>query len=797
MPNKNNYILFLSFLCFNCSFFIQAQTNSSPKEAITNAFERYFEAERENIHVQLDKTIFLTNEDIWFKGYVYNKTLNLPFYATTNVYVQLINESGAIVTNQLLYSMSGLFSGKINLNKEFKSGYYYLQFYTNWMNNFAEDESYIQRIKIKNTDNNTIPLIESINPKKINLEFYPEGGNFITNAANNVGVKITDINGKSIPNCLVEIRDSNNVVQKSVVINSFGVGKFEFVPNKQNYKAVVLYNDSTFEYNLPTPRIDGICLEINNYILENKTLVKIKYNTDYEEVLKNKKLYLVIQKNEKSNIIDVKLDAKNEITTIVFSNDLLFNGVNSIRIIDSEMNEIAHRLLFLSTAKNSKISINTGYRNTDKIELSGNSNWYDACISVATLPSNTKLTSDENIITTLNLNAYLNEKILVKSDYFNEMSRLKKYELDIMMLTQKSNKYEWNRIKRETKISINYPFESGLEIKGTINSTKATVKECRIQLKNILSDVLSSTEDIEKNEFFFKNTTITDSLRVFCNLLDKKDRSKKEMNYHLTITNKNKKFNKTYVPIPYEYNEQKDNYGISEVEIPFFDVENGILLKEVEIKKVKEKLKRKNESVNSYLRGFKVGVDIPERTNVLRFIEQNGFNVTTSGSGSVTITGRVRTSINGVPYPTPIIFIDGIQLMSLDILFGMTMDELDEIYISSTAIVASMNNNQGIIKMYRKQPEFFDIDPNNKPKTLIGGFKMITPFENANYISENTNGFENFGLIYWSPWILTDEKGNLKVVIPNNTRKTVKLLIEGFTLDGVLISEIKEVSLEE
>jgi len=798
MPIKNSFTSFLIFLCFSCSFiYIQAQTNPTHKETIANAFENYFEFDRENIHVQLDKNIFMTDETIWFKGYVYNKKLNLPFYTTTNVYVQLIDESGDIVTSQLLYSMSGLFSGKINLNKKFKSGYYYLQFYTNWMNNFDEDESYIQRIKIKNLSENNVPIIESINPKNSNLQFYPEGGNLIMGIPNNVGVKITDSNGKPIPNCLLEIYDSNNVPQKSISINSFGMGKFEFIPNGQNYKAVLVYNDSKFEYMLPESKQDGISLELNNYILEDKTLVKIKYNKEYTKILKDKTLYLVIQKNEKSNIIDIKLDTEKDISTFVFSNELLFYGVNSIRIIDSEMNEIAHRLLYLNEVKNTKININQGFRNNDKIDLSGNSNCYNACVSVATLPSKTKLVLDENIITTLTINSFLQEKLIIDREYFNEINRSKKHELDLMMLTQKSNKYDWNKIKRSTKTVINYPFENGLEIKGYINNTKADLTKCKIQLKNILSDVLSSTEVIEKNEFYFKNTIVTDSLLVTCDLIDKKDRSIKEMNYRLTITNKHKKFNKTFVPIPYEYPEKKDNYGLSEVEIPFFDSNDGVLLEEVEIKKITQRLKRKNESVNSYLRGFKVGVDIPERTNVLQFIEQNGFNVSVSGGGStVTITGRVRTSINGVPYPTPLVFMDGIQIMSLDILAGMTMDELDEIYISSTAIVASMNNNQGIIKMYRKQPEFYNANPANKPKLLTGGFKMIMPFENANYVSENSIGFENYGLLYWSPWILTDEKGNLKVVIPNNNRKTVKLLIEGFTLDGSLISEIKEVNLE-
>ena len=362
-----------------------------------------------------------------------------------------------------------------------------------------------------------------------------------------------------------------------------------------------------------------------------------------------------------------------------------------------------------------------------------------------------------------------------------------------MMLTQKSNKYDWNKIKSKT-INPSYTFEKGLDIKGTINNTTADVKKCRIQLKNVLSDVLCSTGDIYKNEFFLTNTSVTDSLMVTCDLIDSKDRSKKEMNYYLTITNKQKKFNKNFVPVPYIYPEKKDNLTFKDIETPNFDGEN-ILLKEVVVKKDKIILKRQNQSGNSMLRGHKVGVDVSENTRLLDFIGQNGFTVSNS-VGTILITGRSLNSLNSARFTTPVVCVDGRELMNFDELDGIRMDELDEIYISSTAMVPSILNKHGVIKIYRKLPNYTKPDLKNKPRMITGGFKLITPFENADYSSEKTIGFENLGIINWSPWILTDENGNIKVSIPNNNHKKVKLLIEGFTFEGKLISEVKEVNLE-
>ena len=219
-------------------------------------------------------------------------------------------------------------------------------------------------------------------------------------------------------------------------------------------------------------------------------------------------------------------------------------------------------------------------------------------------------------------------------------------------------------------------------------------------------------------------------------------------------------------------------------------------MEEVKVKKEKIILKRQNQSGNSMLRGFKVGVDVSENIQLLDFIAQNGFNVTNS-VGTVTISGRSLNSLNSAAFTTPVVLIDGRELWQFDELVGMRISELDEIYISSTVIVPSIQNKQGMIKMYRKLPDFTKPDPKNKPKMIIGGFELITPFINADYSSEKTIGFENLGIIHWSPWILTDEKGNVKVSIPNNNHEKVKLLIDGFTFDGKLISEIKEVNLKE
>lgn len=778
------------FLSLFLSFASNAQQDNHPKEKIAACISKYFELDRENIHVHFDKTLFFTNESVWFKGYVFNRKAGLPFYNTTNVHMQLIDPSGVVVSTQVLYVINGLFSGKVQLDPKFSSGYYYLQFYTNWMNNFNEDESFVQRIKIINPNDTSVPVADLLNKSKITLAFFPEGGTLINGVSNNVGVIVTDMNGTPIPNSSFSVTDSANQTIRTVTTNPEGMGKFEITPDGKAYTAHVSYNNKVWEYLLPASR-EGIALEVNNYTMNGKTLLKVKASAEYFRQNKGKPLYIVIQQDEKFNMMEITLDTEAN-KEIAFANDHLFKGVNTIRIIDAGMNQLAERYIFENTGHDSRLSIGVGFKNEDKIDFSGNSNSFNACMSIAVVPGNSKLQTKDNMLTNLYLNPYLKEKTTAQRENFNNPNRNKKFEMDLLALNQSQNKYSWEAIKSGPP-PAKHEFESGIQIKGTINMPSGGLKRYKVELRNNFNEILGRSEVNEKNEFYFKDTNVTDSLQVYCDLIHMDNLTKKEMGYHLMVTNKNKRFNKTYIPAPFTFPDDNQNIAINN-EIPKFDNQT-IYLDEVEVNKKKNSLRRQNQSGNSHLRGTKISEHRFENMFVLDFIQSNGFYVS-NYLGNVIISAKIPTSLNATPQTVPLIFIDGRQLMSFDELNGMRMEELDEIYLSTTAIVASINNNNGIIKMYRKYPDFRQT-AKTKPSTIIGGFEPITSFSNADYLSVYTTGFENFGIINWVPWVMTDNSGNLKISIDNKKYKKVKLLIEGFTIDGRLISEIRELNLEE
>jgi hypothetical protein len=199
---------------------------------------------------------------------------------------------------------------------------------------------------------------------------------------------------------------------------------------------------------------------------------------------------------------------------------------------------------------------------------------------------------------------------------------------------------------------------------------------------------------------------------------------------------------------------------------------------------------------NSNLFGHKI--DSTETNNhlVLDYIRKIGFQVVLNNmtGDAVQIYSRIITSITG-PKPIPLVEIDGQQLFNLNELNGMTMDELDEIYTSTTAMVPSMSNHIGIIKMYRSKLSNKKIG-RAAPFSVNYGFEDYKPFKNSIYISTDDEGFKNFGVITWIPKISNENKVFFNFKIPNRNQKTVRVLIEGISKTGEFISTTKEIQLE-
>lgn len=779
-------LFLLLLIAFSSKTFSQ---NQDIKKHIAEKLNSYFSLERENIHLHLNKDIYLSGENIWFKGYTYNRKELLPFYNTMNVFVALYNQTGTKISQQLAYSNTGSFEGAFKNLEELPSGNYYLQVYTNWMNNFQENESSIYPIKIINSEKPDFFDTTLSNLATAKIEIHPEGGTLVYGITNIVGVKISDKFNNAIGNVVVELRDHANTLISEIPINKEGFGKFIVTPKNDSYSLFLKANNKVIEQKLPNPAVKGLSLEVNSYALPNKASVKIKTNEITYGDLKSKKLFLVVHQDERALVFDVALDAKSWEQTILFSTENMSLGVNTIRVVDENMNQLADRTIIKLPVSSQKITLSKIVDENGFMKINGQSTVNDANLSISILPFNSKAADESNTIHADFLcNSYLIEPVNNFESYTKDAAIATKYELDLALLNQSKSKYSWNEIISNPPVA-KYEFDMGLTVKGTLlNPALKDFESYNVRLRSYHHQiVVQSPIDVGKT-FEFKHLLLNDSTIVDFGLFKNVDATPLKMSHNARIINGNRDYKFAFTGYTKEDLDQPAN-SLNE-ELPNFFA-GMVNLKTVEVEAKKIVLTRDSQIENRNLRGFKVP---PSMTiGVLTYIQTNGFNVRDDGV-TVSITARSTTSINGSP-GIPMIFLDNVQLRDFSFLQNFPMEDLDEIYVNPHTIIPSIRNYQGIIRMYRKAPNYSTTKTNLKNIVMYNGFAKAPKFENANYTVTTTQGFTEFGVINWVPFILTDEKNAFQIDVPNYNQKKAKVIIEGFTFDGELISETQIIDL--
>lgn len=778
----NTFLLILVLLCTK-NF---SQTPDT-KQQIIQHLQDYFSLERESIHLHLNKSSYLTNESIWFKGYVFNKKDKLPFFYTTNVYVVLYDEKGTKIESKLLYANAGCFSGNFSLGEHFKTGKYYLHVYTNWMNNFKEDESGTFGLNIIN-NNDSHFYKDAPDYSKTNIAFYPEGGNIIEGTLNTIGIKVADCNGKALPIGKVSIVDFKGDTIQKVMLNQFGHGKFQLEGDSKIYKASFEIKGERIEQNLPLALKDGVALEISSYSLKEKTIAKVRTNKNGVERSKTEALYLVVQQNNKSFITDLNFSNDALEQTIIIPNSTLFEGLNTLRIIDSNKKQLAERYIFNLPEKALTVDIPFPSKKKNAVSFEGTFNIQNTSASISVLPENS-LSADlnDNILASFLINPYFTKKKEHLNYYFTDVSKIKQYELDLLLLNQNDGKYKWENIIGDPPTS-KHEFDIGFTIKGTINQPIKDVKKTKVQLNSFAAQINELADVDEKKEFYFRNLVIADSTTVFFNLITNGQKPTLFKVYPQTLS-LNRTFNKSFTI------EKSSCAAKDSVQYDFPSVNaKMIILEDVEIKVDKRKLKYKNNFGNASLTGYKILDDDPNiNMDLADYLSFRGFMVERIG-GQHVVYNRTSFSLNG--RTSPAIFIGGVQQISNDFLQNLKVKDIDEIYINNHAISPTSRNTIGIIKVYPKSPSMSSSSMATSLSYAIkNSFSRTESFKNIDYSSTDSKGFQNFGVINWIPLITTQETRMFKFDIPEMQQKKVTLLIEGFADDGSLISEIRTISL--
>lgn len=782
--------IILFFIFGFVSFQNQAQIDDEFLHSLENSLEKYYELDRENIHVHFNKKSYFTNEQAWMNGYIFHQQSKMLYASTNNVFMEVFDFEGNKITRKLFFANNGSFKANFQLSEIKQSGIYYFRFYTNWMNNFKEDLSSIYAIEVINSEE---PNYKSkLEFDDVFVELYPESGVFLAEQHNTISVKLTDHKGNGVEVKNGKVFDGSNTLVSTFFTNNLGYGKFDIAQATQTtYRVEVEKNGHTFTQNLLPPIKSGISITVVNYAVLGNTTFKIKAT----DLPIDERYYLLISQDLKM----VAYPILPENREIVLDNTQLFQGTNVVRIVDKNKNIKAERVFYNHTS-NSKLNLNlrNNYTSEGKANLGINTK-IEAFMSVSALPEKSVAVPVHNIFNSIYVNPCTSEISIIPAEYFTENNRRKAYELDLFFLKQKP-KEKFSDILNNNFPQAKHTFDKGISITGKVNQVLKEKSNYSVTLFSIDVGLWESARINRNKEFEFNNLVVPDSAWV--NFTLDENGKQRELSVYPKVENNLRNFNKKLaIPVYKKGNIESDIKSEQEQNdfyIPKFRNHIEIETVEVNINRSKE-LKRSKQ--NPMLQGVHTANLNADHLLVVDYLSNLGFRVSKGNlGGEVSISSRTSgfQSLNANP-STAQVFIDDIEQLTMEQLRFMRMDEVEEIYYNTNMIVPSIRNFEGVVKIYTKYMSGTakkNSERNVKPFLITNGFSKFTEYESPEYTGYD-EAFNRHGTLHWEPAILTDERGETVIKIPQLNQKATKLHLEGVLLDGTIFSEVRELKFND
>ncbi|MEA4916191.1 hypothetical protein [Proteiniphilum sp.] len=453
---------------------------------------------QEKVYLHFDNTSYYQNDKIWFKCYVTSGQRQLSLLSKT-LYVELLNPGGEIVDKRILPIEDGVCHGDFTLNRlPFYSGFFEVRAYTKYMLNFDEDIIFSRLIPVfdipkkegnfeeKSMLNFTrwgirnYTVIRKIEKKekKLNLRFFPEGGNLVQGVASRVAFEATDEIGNPADVTGV-VRDATDREVCRIITLHEGRGVFTYTPTdvdrRQRDIAEVEYAGKKYRFELPTALPQGVVMEVDHLSHTDSVGVTLRKNASTPAeilgiaVLNGGKLQNAFFSYVEEADFVFKIDKKQFSSGV--SQIVLFNANGEVlcdRLVFIQMKEFLNNDLLHFKIKSGKSTykpfeeVNMEISVTDK-----KANPLSAVFSFSVRDGENEVLHRQNILTDLLLMSEIRGFVRDPVYYFEKGDER---ALDELLMVQGWRRYPWKQMAGLEPIDIKYLPEQGIEIHGKVVS---------------------------------------------------------------------------------------------------------------------------------------------------------------------------------------------------------------------------------------------------------------------------------------------------------------------------------------
>ena len=509
--------------------------------------------QQEKVYLHFDNTGYFLGESIWFKAYISTANDLAATSISRVLYVELLDLEGNILNTQKLCITNGQADGTIPLTRlDMKSGFYEVRAYTRVMLNWDEGCLFSRVFPVFETPNITgdydekkinlrltsyqIPQKRAKAPsaKKLNVAFYPEGGQLVKGLTSTVAFKVTDKEGRAqeATGCICNAQ--GDTISRFATLHE-GMGSFSYTPTDSTQiwiRSSDAQKSTAFE--LPRAELSGCVMQVQK-LLPQQLEVKISGTSEYDSV----PLGLTVMCRGKVSLFKLIQSIPKAGCYIVIPKTKLPTGVNQLTLFTSEGKILAERLVCIpGVVPSLKMEVRPDkslYKKFEQINMNVSvqnetGNPVETTLSLAVRDSKAEIPSayQENIQTNLLLSSDLKGYISNPEYYFESDDKTHHMALDLLMLTQGYRRYSWSQMAGITPFQPIHKIETDIVVRGCVKSI----------IKKKIRENIDVTMSIFSDSTYQQSSCTTDSTGSFsCRALDFYGK----WNLHLETKKKNKR----------------------------------------------------------------------------------------------------------------------------------------------------------------------------------------------------------------------------------------------------------------
>jgi len=635
--------------------------------------------------------------------------------------------------------------------------------------------------------------------QRIDVQFFPESGTFLSDIRNKVAFKAVGADGLG-----VDIKGTivDNDGQEIAKLNSthLGMGIFLLLPQQgKTYAAKITYPDgSEGKLDLPKPAEHGYTLSVYN---NDTVTVKISTNDATFQANQNSEINLVVQSGG-SIIYTAKTKLNSPVFAARIPRSRFPSGIAQFTLFSATGDPLNERVALIqnpdllnialsaekaSYAPREKVMLNINAKNRDDKPVIGAfsmSVTNESKVPVAEADENTILS---NLLLTSDIKGYVEKP----NYYFSNVSDKTRADLDVLMLTQGYRRFVWKQIMADTYAPLAFKPEKSLEITGHVKTFGGkAVPKGKVTIFSTTGGVfVMDTVTDENGAFAFRGLVFRDSVKFLIQARNAKgsrnvDIDLDNLSPQIVTANKNSadiEVNVNSALIPYLQNSktQYDDF------LKYGMIHKTIMLKTVTITEKKAALLKNSENLNG-----------PGNADQTITGDQLGACATLTdcliGKANF-ISFRQGVAYNSrTPNAPMLVVLDGMPMTDFD-LDEMPASAVASVEVLRTSMYLSIYGSRagnGVLIITTKRGGEDDGYKgyalgiaNYHPK----GYYQARVFYAPQYDDPKTNTqvVDLRTTIMWKPNIITDKNGQSSVSFFNADGKgTYKAVIEGIDSDG-------------